>query len=59
MLRMLCAFLAVFSVLSLVVHLNELTAAFAVAAALLFILDLALPHLVKGSRPVRLREPLL
>ena len=59
MLRMLGAFFAVFALLSLVVHLNELTVAFGGMAALLLAFDTALIYLLKVPRSVRLRDPLL
>lgn len=59
MLRVLGAFLGVFCLLSLIVHLNQLTAVFAVTAAVLFALDLALVRLLKAPRTARLREPIL
>ena len=59
MLRILGAFFAVFALLSLVVHLTELTVAFGGMAALLLAFDTALTYLLKVPRSVRLRDPLL
>lgn len=59
MLRMLGAFLGVFCLLSLIVHLNQLTAVFGATGAFLFALDLALARLVKTPRTARLRDPIL
>ncbi|HEV3513517.1 MAG TPA: hypothetical protein VGS05_17535 [Candidatus Sulfotelmatobacter sp.] len=59
MIRMLAAFLTVFSVLSLIVGLHEMTAIFGGTAALLFALDFASTYLLKAPRTVRLRGPIL
>ncbi|HLZ43351.1 MAG TPA: hypothetical protein VKQ11_20455 [Candidatus Sulfotelmatobacter sp.] len=59
MLRMFSAFFALFAMLSLLVHLTEITAFFGGTAAILLALDFALPYLVKGPREVRLRDSIL
>jgi hypothetical protein len=57
--RVLGAFLAVFCLLCWLVNSKDLTIVFGGIAAILFAIDLAVTHLVRGSRPVRVREPLL
>lgn len=59
MLRILGSFFAVFALLSLIVHLNELTVVFGGMAALLLACDAARTYLLKAPRSVRSREPIL
>lgn len=60
MLRALGLFLLVFSLLSLVVHLDGLGQLFGTAALCLFAIELFTEHSAKGTRPHRMRgEPLL
>lgn len=58
--RELSAFLLVFCLLSLIVHLTDMALAFAGAAMALMVTDVALARLVGHSRVSRFhREPLL
>jgi hypothetical protein len=60
MLRAFGLFLLVFSVLSLVVHVDGLGGLFGTGALCLFAIDLLAPHFAKNARPSRMRgEPLL
>jgi hypothetical protein len=59
MLRVLGAFLVVFSLLSLVVHLEELGSVFAIAALCFFAIDPLRAQFMPAPRPSRMRgEPL-
>jgi len=57
--RILGAFLAVFCLLCWLVNSTDLTIVFGGMAAVLFAVDLAVTHLLRGSRTVRVRERLL
>ena len=57
--RVVGAFLAVFCLLCWFVHSKDLTIVFGGMSALLFAVDLAVTHLLRGARTVRVREPLL
>ena len=57
--RVLGAFLAVFCLLCWLVNSKDLTIVFGGMAAALFAVDLAVTHLRRGSRTVRIREQLL
>jgi len=61
MLRVLSAFLCVFWLLSMLVHLDGLAYAFGLAAVALFAIDLVLSDFVNRPRisPTRPRRPLL
>jgi hypothetical protein len=59
MLRALSAFLVVFSILSLLVHLQALSGIFGMGAVSLFIIDRLLVQFAKTPRPSRMPgEPL-
>jgi hypothetical protein len=59
MLRAFGLFLLVFSLLSLVVHLDGLGGLFGTGALSLFAIDLLAAHFAKSARPSRMRgEPL-
>jgi hypothetical protein len=59
MLRAFGAFLVVFSILSLVVHLDGVSSVFGTGALSLFAIDLLLAQFAKNPRPSRMRgEPL-
>lgn len=57
--RVLGAFLAVFSLLCWLVNSKDLTIVFGATAAVLFAIDLVVAHLARGSRAVPIREQLL
>ena len=59
MLRAFGAFLMVFSLLSLVVNLNGVSSAFAIAALLSFAIDFTLAHFDKSPGSSRVDEQLL
>jgi hypothetical protein len=57
MLRIIAMFLALFLLLSLVVHLAEVARIFGMAAVIFFALDRALVNPAKDSRVIRMRGP--
>lgn len=57
--RVLGAFLAVFCLLCWLVNSKDLTIVFGGIAAVLFAVDLAVTHLRRGPRTVRIREQIL
>ena len=59
MLRAFSAFLVVFSILSLVVHLNALGDVFGMAALSLFAIDELIVQFAKTSRHSRMRRELV